>query len=178
MKHRAIFLDRDGVLIRNHVRDGRPYAITVGDTVEILPGVREACEAFTKLGYCLVMVTNQPEVAAGRTPRAFVEETNARLMRDLKLDDVRVCFHDDSAACTCRKPQPGMLMDAAKQLDLDLTHSIMIGDRWRDMAAGRAAGCRTVFVDCDYAEPMREPTDHVVKSLAEAVPWIRKLNRQ
>lgn len=176
MKHRAIFLDRDGVLIRNDVRDGRPRAITVGDSLEILPGVREACAALTNLDYRLAMVTNQPDVATGGTPREFVEKTNAQLARELRLDDVRVCFHDDGANCSCRKPKPGMLLAAARHLDLDLVGSIMIGDRWRDVAAGKAAGCRTIFVDRGYAEPMREPADYTVKSLAEAVLWIHKLS--
>lgn len=175
MKDRAIFLDRDGVLIRNHVRDGRPHAITFGDAVEILPGVKEACAALAKLGYRLVMISNQPDVATGATPRIFVEETNARLAGELKLDDVHVCFHDDNAACSCRKPKPGMLLEAAKHLDLDLSRSFVIGDRWRDMAAGRTAGCRTIFVNCNYREPMQEPVDVVVSSLAEAVQWIREL---
>lgn len=175
MKHRAIFLDRDGVLIRNDVREGRPHAIAVGDKLEILPGVREACTALINLRYRLVMVTNQPDVATGRTPREFVENTNSQLSRELRLDDVRVCFHDDRADCSCRKPKPGMLLAAARDLDLDLAGSIMIGDRWRDVAAGKAAGCRTIFVDRGYAEPMREPADHTVTSLADAVLWIRDL---
>ncbi len=175
MKRRAVFLDRDGVLIRNEVREGRPFAITEGDPVEILDGVREACRALADAGYLLIMATNQPDVATGRTPRAFVEATNAWLRQELGLDDVRVCFHDDSAGCACRKPKPGMLLEAARSHGLDLAESIMVGDRWRDIEAGKAAGCRTVLVDRGYDDRTPAPSDLTVTSLLAAVPWLREM---
>ncbi len=170
---RAVFLDRDGVLIRNHVRDGLPYAITAGDEVEIIEGVPEACAALRALGWLLVMVTNQPDAANGRTPREFIEGTNARLVRELQLDDIRVCWHDDRAGCDCRKPKPGMLLAAARELGIDLAASIAVGDRWRDIGAGNAAGCRTVLVDYGYRNQPASAPHHTAKSLRDAMPWIR-----
>ena len=169
---RAVFLDRDGVLIRNHVRNGRPYAITAGEPVEIIDGVEEACAALKSRGFCLVMVTNQPDVAAGTTPRRFVDETNAVLAARLGLDDVEVCFHDDAAHCDCRKPEPGMLIAAARKLDIDLRRSVMVGDRWRDIEAGKRAGCRTVLIDYGYTDKTPMPPDYVASSLLASIDWI------
>jgi D-glycero-D-manno-heptose 1,7-bisphosphate phosphatase len=168
----AIFLDRDGVLIRNQVVGGKPYAITDGDPVEILDGVEEACRTLSQKGFVLVMVTNQPDVVAGRTSRSFVDETNSFVAQKLKLDHVEVCFHDDRANCLCRKPKPGMILAAADKCGLDLKRSFMIGDRWRDVEAGQSAGCSTVFVNYGYSDERPTSPDHVSNSLRMAVDWI------
>lgn len=168
----AIFLDRDGVLIRNEVVNGKPYAVSDGDPVEILDGVEEACRALSQKGFALVMVTNQPDVTTGRTSRRFVDETNAFLARALHLDHVEVCFHDDQANCACRKPKPGMILAAAEKYGLDLERSFMVGDRWRDIEAGQRAGCCAVLVDYGYSDERPTSPDHVSRSLREAVDWI------
>ena len=172
---RAVFVDRDGVLIRTPIRDGMPYAISAEEAAEILPGVPEACGALAKAGFLLVMVTNQPDVARGRTARAFVEQTNRDLAARLQLDAVRVCFHDDDDNCSCRKPKPGLIVDAARDMGIDVSASFMVGDRWRDIAAGRRAGCSTILIDYGYAEPCPESPDHIAKSLLEASNWIRSV---
>lgn len=168
-----MFLDRDGVLIRTHVRDGKPYAVTAAQDVAILDGVRDACEALARAGFMLVMITNQPDVARGKAPRSFVEDVNARLAATLGIDSVRVCFHDDRDNCDCRKPKPGLIIGAAEDLAIDLRCSVMVGDRWRDIEAGARAGCLTVLVGDGYDEVMPRPPDHRTASLADAVPWIR-----
>jgi D-glycero-D-manno-heptose 1,7-bisphosphate phosphatase len=172
--NRAVFLDRDGVLNRSLVREGKPYPPNSLDELEVLPGVEDACRSFKKAGYVLVCITNQPDVARGTQPLAVVEEINQILKEKLDLDDVRVCLHDDADGCDYRKPKPGHLLDAARDFDIDLTSSIMVGDRWRDTEAGQNAGCRTVFIDYSYDE--RQPTDpdHVCSDLQGAASWILK----
>jgi len=86
----------------------------------------------------------------------------------LALDDIRVCFHDGPDGCGCRKPMPGLLTDAARDYAIDLARSYMVGDRWRDIEAGRRAGCTTLFIDYGYAEQRPEHCDYTVKSLPEA----------
>ena len=169
---RAVFLDRDGVLIRAAVRDGLPFPIEDPEEVEVLPGVRAACAALRRAGLLLVVFTNQPDVARGTTTKATVEAINAALRRQVELDDVSVCFHDDGDGCDCRKPAPGMLLRAAARWDVALTQSVVVGDRWRDIEAGRRAGCHTVFVDHGYRERQPAEPDLVASSLAEALPWI------
>ena len=169
---KAVFLDRDGVLNAAVVRDGKPYPPARLEDVEILPGVPAALAALRGAGYVLVVVTNQPDVARGAQTREAIDAIHAHLRRELPLDAIYCCFHDDADRCACRKPAPGMLRDAARDLDLDLATSFMIGDRWRDVDAGRAVGCRTIFVDRHYSERQPASFDAKVSSLPEAAAWI------
>jgi D-glycero-D-manno-heptose 1,7-bisphosphate phosphatase len=164
---RAVFLDRDGVINRALVRDGKPFSPRSLEQFELLPGVAPALVALKDAGYRLIVVTNQPDVATGKTDRETVEAMHARLLSELPIDDVYACYHTDEHACSCRKPRPGMLLDAARKWGIDLTESLLVGDRWRDIEAGRAAGCRTLLVESDYRE-RRTEADHAVASLAEA----------
>ena len=168
---RAVFLDRDGVLNRGHLVDGVPRPPDSVADLELLPGVEDACRTLHEAGLLLIVVTNQPDIARGtQTPEA-VEAINRELMARLPLDEIRVCPHDDDE-CECRKPAPGMLLDAAREHEIDLASSVMVGDRWRDVEAGRRAGCRTVFIDSGYPERPPEEPDLTVRELGEAVPWI------
>jgi D-glycero-D-manno-heptose 1,7-bisphosphate phosphatase len=170
---RAVLLDRDGVLNEPVVVAGRPLPPATVAGVVLTPGVEAACAALRARGLVLVVVTNQPDLARGTRDRAGVDAINAHLQRTLGLDDVLVCPHDDADGCRCRKPRPGLLLDAAGRWGLSLPDSVMVGDRWRDIEAGRNAGCRTVHVASTvYDEPAPAGADLVVGSLAEAVPWI------
>lgn len=169
---RAVFLDRDGVVNRAVIRDGKPYPPEAVTDVDVLPGVADAMQRLRTAGYLLVVVTNQPDVARGTQSRAQVDAIHARLARELPIDDVRCCYHDDADACDCRKPKPGLLLDAAAAHGIDLAASVMVGDRWRDVEAGRRAGCATVFLDYAYAERRPDRPDAVVTSLSEAADWI------
>jgi D-glycero-D-manno-heptose 1,7-bisphosphate phosphatase len=167
---RAVFLDRDGVINRTVVRDGVPRPPATADALEILPGVAEALTRLRNAGYQLIVVTNQPDVARGATAKDTVEAMHDRLRAILPLDEIRVCYHDDSDRCPCRKPKPGLLTMGR---DVDLAASFMVGDRWRDIEAGRSAGCTTVLVvDPASTEPLRHEPDARVSSLAEAADWI------
>lgn len=169
---RAVFLDRDGVINRAYVRKGRPYPPAGLAEIEVLPGVAQALTELREAGFMLIVVTNQPDVARGNTSREVVEEINNYLAERLAIDEFRVCFHDNSDACECRKPLPGALLAAAKIHDIDLVQSYMIGDRCRDTEAGQKAGCKTIFIDYGYAEKQPESVDYRVKSLLEAAQII------
>lgn len=165
-----MFLDRDGVLNGAIVRDGRPYGPASLSEMTVLPGVDDACRLLKRAGYLLIVATNQPDVARGKTTSAEVNAINDVLKARLGLDEICVCPHDDADGCHCRKPKPGLLLDAARRWNIDLAHSFMVGDRWRDVEAGRAAGCRTVFIDYGYSEPRPVGPDIVTSSLSAAVP--------
>ena len=165
----AVFLDRDGVINRAVSRNGKFSSPASLADVEILPGVPEALRDLKQAGYALVVTTNQPDVARGVTTRALVDAIHADMAARLPLDDIRTCFHDDGDGCACRKPKPGLLLQAPVY---DLAASVMVGDRWRDIGAGRAAGCRaTILVDYGYDEELRYEPDARVASLAEAANW-------
>ena len=169
---RAVFLDRDGVLNRSLVRGGRPYAPTSLDEFELLPGVVEAVSELRNAGFVLVVVTNQPDLASGRIRLEVTEAIHQKLRSLLPVHDIKMCRHVDRDECPCRKPKPGMLFEAARDWSIDLERSLMVGDRWRDVSAGKAAGCRTIFVDHGYAEELVDAPDFVVTSLSEAVKII------
>jgi len=171
-RRRAVFLDRDGVINRTVVRGGRPYPPPNVATLELLPGVAEAMARLHEAGYRLVVVTNQPDIARGTQDRSVVDAMHAWIAAALPVDEFCVCVHDDDDQCDCRKPKPGMLRGAAESAGVDLAASFMVGDRWRDIEAGRAAGCRTVFIDHEYSERRPDAPDVTVRSLEEAANWI------
>jgi D-glycero-D-manno-heptose 1,7-bisphosphate phosphatase len=167
---RAVFLDRDGVLNRSVVRQGKPYPPADLAAFELYPDAAEACRRLKAEGLLLVVATNQPDVTRGLQSRELVEAMHRELHAALPLDRIEVCFDPDDA--TYHKPAPGMLLRAADELGIDLRRSYMVGDRWRDVDCGRAAGCTTVFIDRGYAERLRSPAHHTVHELMEAAEWI------
>jgi len=175
-RRRAVFLDRDGVLNRAFVREGRPYPPHSVEDLEILPEVLPSLTDLKRAGFLTLVATNQPDVARGTQSMDAVEAIHAHLRAELPLDDVFVCYHCDSDGCYCRKPSPGLLLQGAERYTLDLASCYMIGDRWRDVDAGHNAGCDTIFIDYDYREQKPQKTPLAVcRSLREAVDWI--LNR-
>ena len=169
---RAVFLDRDGVINRAIVRDGKPYPPADLTELVILPGVADAMNSLHEAGWLLIVVTNQPDVARGITQISDVEEINLYLQQSLQIDEFRTCYHDNSDKCNCRKPLPGSLLAAANDHGIDLPSSYMVGDRWRDTEAGERAGCKTIFLDYGYDEKQPEKFTHRVRSLAEAADII------
>jgi transaldolase len=168
-------LDRDGVLNAAVVRDGKPYPPGSLDDLVIVPDAAAALSRLRHAGYRLVVVTNQPDVARGQQQPEVVDAINAALAATLPLDEIRVCYHDDAARCGCRKPAPGLLQQAPEH---DLARSVMVGDRWRDVEAGRRAGVgATVLIDHGYREPIGTPPDVRVATLTEAVDWILRADR-
>lgn len=169
----AVFLDRDGTLNIATIRDGRSYPPASLAELAVVPGAAPALSALRQAGFCTIVVTNQPDVALGKQRREVVEAINDALRAQLPLDDIRVCYHADADGCDCRKPKPGMLLDAARVWNIALDASFMVGDRWRDVAAGHAAGCRTLLIEAGYRERRVEPTFSVT-SLVEACDIILK----
>jgi len=170
----AVFLDRDGTLNVQVVRAGKPYPPDTIGEFRLFDGVAEACARLKAAGFVLVVATNQPDVGRGKQDQAVVEAMHAHLHRLVpSLDLIQVCYHGGEAhgqPCACRKPKPGMLLDAARTLGLDLARSWMVGDRWGDTDAGHAAGCRTVFIDHGYTERSPEAPPHfTVRTLPQAV---------
>jgi len=169
---RAVFLDRDGVLNKAYVRNGKPLSPDTVEEMVIVPDAAQALGRLRENGFRLVLVTNQPDVVRGRITREQVAAMNAHVRANVPLDAIEVCLHDDADNCDCRKPKPGMLLRAAKREDIALDESFMIGDRWRDIEAGHAAGCRTILIGDGYSETFRTQPDATFGSLTEAAAWI------
>ncbi len=173
---RAVFLDRDGVLNAPHVRDGRARAPLSLETFRVYPWAAEAVLRLREAGFVALVVTNQPEISTGDLTAVALEAMHDRLRRDVGVDGVYVCPHVDAHGCDCRKPRPGMLLRAAEEWDVDPRRSYLVGDRWRDIGAGQAAGCVTILVD--GGEPGDSRPDHTAATLREAASLIMDLSRR
>lgn len=152
---RVVFLDRDGVLLDH------------GGI--IIAGTKDELDKLKAAGFALVCVTNQPDIAKGTLRRDVTDRIHHALRRTLPLDDIVMCPHDDAANCNCRKPKPGMLLSAR---DVDFSRSFMVGDRWRDVSAGKAAGCTSILVGTGYGELFPVSPDRRAADLATAAQII------
>jgi D-glycero-D-manno-heptose 1,7-bisphosphate phosphatase len=174
----AVFLDRDGVIVEAVIRNGKPYPPPSLQQMRIVTSARAALFDLKTAGFLVIVVTNQPDVARGIQSRMEIERMHAALRQQLPIDDIFACYHDDRDACSCRKPNPGLLVEACGRYGIDLRCSFLIGDRWRDIDAGRAAGCSTVWIDQGYIEPgPSQAASARVTCLRDAVAWIRSQSK-
>jgi D-glycero-D-manno-heptose 1,7-bisphosphate phosphatase len=175
----AVFLDRDGVINRSEVRDGKPYAPRRLQDFRLLPGVVRAIHELKQAGLLIIVVTNQPDIGNGMVDAAVVHAMHDRLRQVSLIDDIMVCPHRQNAGCQCRKPSPGMLIEAAKKWEIDLKNSFMVGDRWGDIVAGERAGCYNIYINRHYKEekPQQTNPDNRAASLPGAVRLILGLTK-
>jgi D-glycero-D-manno-heptose 1,7-bisphosphate phosphatase len=172
----TVFLDRDGVINRSVVRNGKPYPPASVDELEIIPGTADALRQLADAGYLLLGVTNQPDVARGGQTREAVEAINARIVAALPIREIFTCYHDNKDDCPCRKPKPGLILRSAEKYGSDMSRSWMVGDRWKDVSAGKAAGLRTVFVNYNYDEIYNGiPADFTIEDMTELAGIILRL---
>lgn len=175
--NRAVFLDRDGVLNLPVVREGRPYPPQTLAEFQLYPEAPEACALLRHAGFLLVIVTNQPDIGRGTQSPQVLEAMHQRLQQAIPIDRIEICTAADDQAPDAhrRKPAPGMVLEAAAALDIDLTRSYLIGDRWRDIDCGHAAGCTTLLIERGYTEELHHPPHHYVGDLLEAARLILSL---
>ena len=170
---RAVFLDRDGVLVKPDFREGRSFAARTLTEFSIYPYAKDCVHRLQTLGFLVVVVTNQPDVTAGLLSIETVIEMHRLLLNETGVDDIEVCYDSREKPTRRRKPQPGMLEDSAAKLNIDPLQSYMVGDREIDIEAGNQIGCTTIFVDLGYTAHDAPHGQAVsVLSLVDAVAWI------
>ena len=169
---RAVFLDRDGVVNLAYTRSGKSYPPKDLSQLIILPNVEESVKNLTKFGFVVVVVTNQPDISNGNSSYEILNAVHKEISSRTGIENFYVCPHIDSDNCTCRKPKPGLILKAAKDLNLDLRKSYMVGDRWRDVGAGQSAGCKNFFIDYNYCEKRPVEPFITVSSLLQATEII------
>ena len=176
----TVFLDRDGVLNEVVVVDGSPTSPRTVDELDVVADARELLAALRNAGYTLIVVTNQPDIARGSVTARAVQDIHDELEAVLPIQAIYCCPHDSGDRCACRKPAPGMLHSAERDHSLDLERSWLIGDRWVDIGAARAAGVRAVLIDNPWswdatssgAPPPDLAPDVRVRDLREAVATV------
>ena len=166
---KAIFLDRDGVLNKLIIREGKAQAPYTLEEFELYPGVPEALRFIKAAGFLAIVVTNQPDVARGGVSIESVELINNKIKELLPIDDIQICYHTNSDNCLCRKPLPGMLLEAAQNWKIDLTQSFMVGDRYGDISAGASAGCKTILVGAGDIQGTHPDPDHRAPLLIDCI---------
>lgn len=171
---KAAFLDRDGVLNQTILKMGKPRAPYTLEEFSLLPGVIEGIQLLKEMDFLLIVVTNQPDVARGWVSGESVEMINQHLKELLPVDEIKVCLHTEYDQCLCRKPNPGMLLEAAEKWGINLKESFMLGDRYSDIEAGKKAGCRTILIG-DGDTPQTVQPDYQIVSLYEAARFIHAL---
>ncbi|MDA9990842.1 HAD-IIIA family hydrolase [Paracoccaceae bacterium] len=170
----AVFLDRDGVLLRSDIIRGKAYAIRSIKEYELLPNVLKSLELLKLLDFCLVVITNQPDIGNGLCSEAVSTQIHERLIRETPIEHVYMCPHQQNSYCYCRKPAPGMIFKAQLELDLDLTSSWVVGDRASDVQSGFNAGCKSIFIDLQYKEKKPDIQNATSNNLEDAVKIIAK----
>ncbi len=174
IKNKAIFLDRDGVLNKAIIKNSKPYPPSKIEELEILPGVFEGIELLKHSGFKLIVITNQPDVARGTSKKETVDEINNKILETLKVDEIISCFHDDIDNCDCRKPKPGMILQAVKKWNIDLSLSYLIGDRWRDIQTAKNIGLNSILIKYNYDEK-KINADFECYNLEEAANFILRI---
>ena len=173
-KHKvaAVFLDRDGVLSRGFVINGKSYAPRKISDFKLLPGSKKSILRLRNAGFKVIVVTNQPDIGNGLIKLSEVETMHEVLKKKTNPDAIYLCPHSQSHRCNCRKPKPGMLLEAALVHKINLSKSFMVGDRASDIEAGLRAGCSAIFINRHYAEPYPNGQNYTVSSLTKAVDYI------
>lgn len=177
MRNKALFLDRDGIINKAYVREGKPFPPYNLEELVLLAGVKEALQVSKEMGFLNIIVTNQPDIATGKQSLEMMEKIHTFIIQRILIDDIFVCLHTDFDKCSCRKPLPGMLLSAKEKWQIDFSKSFLVGDRWKDIEAAQAVGCESFFVDYNYNERVPSAPYHRVTSLGEAVKKIRELKQ-
>jgi len=176
MKNKAIFIDRDGVINKVITRNEKPSSPWRLEEFEIFPDVKKYLAAFKKMGFLNIVFTSQPDISRGNLKLEDLEKMHKIILETLPVDEIKFCPHDDKDNCQCRKPKPGLIIEAAKKWSVDLKKSYVIGDTWKDMGAGKAADCKTILIRRNYNKDLKENYDFEVKNLKEAVKTIKNLS--
>lgn len=164
---RAVFLDRDGIINRAEIHEKKPYPPLRLGEVFVIDGVKELIKKWHNEGYLVIVITNQPDVGNHSVSQNKVEKINNYLKSQVNFDDIFVCYHSQREECNCRKPKIGLFLQAKAKYNIDLEESYMIGDRWKDIEAGKNAGCKTIFIDYDYNEMKPKKPDYVFKKVSD-----------
>lgn len=171
----AVFLDRDGIVNQVVFREGQPGSPRALPEFVWEEGIAAAVQRLKQAGLLVFVITNQPDIARKKLDLAVSEQISSLICQFLPIDEMLVCGHDDSDRCTCRKPLPGMLLTLASRWQVDLPHSFMVGDSWKDIQAGAGAGCQTILLDKPYNQGTK--ADFTVPTLSAVVDIILKLSK-
>ena len=171
---KAIFLDRDGVLSKTSLVNGKSFAPRNLRDFKLYSDSTQSVKKLKSIGFMVFVVTNQPDVGKKLISRSTLEQMHNKLKKKTHVDGIYVCVHRQDENCYCRKPNPGMILDAAKKHHIDWKKSFVVGDRASDIEAGQKANCRTIFLKKKYYENAPTKQEATFLNLREATNYILK----
>ena len=171
-KNRAIFLDRDGIINKSKIVKGKPFPPLSLEEFEFNKGIKIFINTLDDKKFKKIIITNQPDFARGKTSKKNIEDIHAFILKHLSIDEIYTCWDSHDGVSDLKKPSPGLILKAAKEHNISLKDSYMVGDRWKDIDAGSRAGCTTIFVDYHYDEELNITPDHVISDIREALKII------
>jgi D-glycero-D-manno-heptose 1,7-bisphosphate phosphatase len=173
---RAVFIERDAIL--NEVKNGPKQQISplTLEEFKVNLAAKEPMQKLKAAGFVLIATTNQPGLSRGYQSRRELDRMHDLLRRTFPLDDILVCPHDEADHCPCRKPRPGLLIEAAFKWHINLDHSFVISDKWQDAEAARTAGCTSLLIKSPYVGQVHH--DFILSSLSEIADKILRLKQQ
>tara|TARA_Y100001958_G_C21165319_1_gene498290 strand:+ start:131 stop:685 length:555 start_codon:yes stop_codon:yes gene_type:complete len=170
--NKAVFLDRDGVLVKSIIKNKKGYAPLNLQNFKIYKHSKRCVKKLSSIGFKIFVVTNQPDVGKKILPKKKLNQMHKILRKKTSIKNIYTCIHTAKQFCMCRKPKPGMLIKAAKDHNIDLKKSYMVGDRAKDIACGKRAGCKTIFINRNYKEKKPKSQNASFKNLIEATNYI------
>lgn len=176
-RKKAIFLDRDGILNKVIIRRGKPSSPWNLKDFKLLSHIEKYLKTLNEIGFLNIVFTNQPDVKRGYLKIEDLEKMHQIIAEKLPIDEITFCPHDDKDNCSCRKPKPGLIFEAAKKWSIDLKNSFVIGDNWKDVVAGKNAGCKTILIKRSYNKNLKDSYDFEAKNLKDAVKIIKKVEK-
>jgi len=171
---RAVFLDRDGVLSKTYIKNGKSFAARKLKDFKLFCDSKESVKKLKLAGFIVIVVTNQPDVGKKIISRTVLKKMHEKLKKKTNVDAIYTCTHTKNKKCYCRKPKPGMILNAAKRHNIDLKNSFMVGDRLIDIVAGRKAKCRSIFLNKKYFEKKPKSQEATFNNLKQAASYILK----
>lgn len=173
-KNKAVFLDRDGVLVKSFVKNKKAYAPTKLKDFKIFKYSSSCIKKLNSHGFKTIVVTNQPDIDSKKLSKKTLNKMHYKLKKETNVKSIYSCHHSSQKNCKCRKPRTGMLIKAAKVNKIDFNKSYMVGDRYSDIVCGNSIGCKTIFIDRNYGEKKPKTQITSVKNLNEATKYILK----
>lgn len=172
MRNKAVFLDRDGVINEVIFRGSdKPIAPWSLEEFKVIKGLNKPLTKIVELGYFLFVISNQPDISKGLVDIPTVESMNSIILDKLPITKIIYCPHEDYHNCSCRKPKPGMLITLSEEYNINLLSSFLIGDNWKDIEAGKTAGCKTILLERKYNKSVK--AHFAIKSLIDVLKIIK-----
>ena len=174
-RNKAFFFDRDGILNKSLIINRKPYSPKFPSELVLNYQLVKFINKLKKEGYLIIVVSNQPDIKSGKLTKFSLKIMNSIIKKYFNVDDIYICPHGKNDDCECRKPKPGMLLEASKKWNIELKKSFLIGDRWKDIAAGSIMNCTTIFIDYNYNEPKPKNCSYKFLSISEMIKSIERI---